>query len=145
MAFSDFLIAAGVGLFSTAVFFAINGLLLKLISGWMRFSDKSWSTAYKVVGIASVISWVLSLLPTAYSAAYGPLPRLTALFVNILFAFVNAAVLVWLIYRFYYTRIGKSILAWLIIFISNLIIGFMVGILIAAIAVAFAFNAAQFV
>jgi hypothetical protein len=145
MAFTDFLIAAIVGLFTTAIFFAINGLLLKFVSGWLKFRNTSWETAYKVAGMAAIASFLLSLIPLAFSASFGMMGRIAAILINMLFAGVNAFIFIYLIYRFYYVSVGKSILAWLIIFIANLILGFIVGLFIAAVAVAFAFNAAQFV
>lgn len=145
MGFIDFVSAALLGLFTTAIFFAINGLLLKLISGWLKFHDDSWATAYKVSGIASAISWVLSLIPTAFTATYTVMGRVAMLIINALFAIINAAILIWLIYRLYRQPLGKSVLAWLMVFVANLLLSFLIGLIVAALAVALAFNAARFV
>lgn len=145
MALSAFLIGAVTGLFTTVILFAINGLILKLVSGWLRFHDQSWGTAYKVAGLASIASYLLSMIPLGIASA-GTLPtRIIAFVINLVFMLVNMGIFVFLIYRMYYSPLGKSFLAWLIIFIANLILGFIVGIIIAALAVAFTFNAAQFV
>ncbi|MEM2916226.1 MAG: hypothetical protein QXT19_02625 [Candidatus Woesearchaeota archaeon] len=145
MAFLEFIVAAAVGLVSSAIFFAINGVVLKLASGWLDFDDKSWQTAYKVAGIAVVVSYLLSLIPAAMASAFFVMGRVAAFFVNALFAFVNAVIFVWLIKRFYYQGWGKSILAWLIVFVVNIILGFIVGLIVATLSTAFAFSAAKFV
>ncbi len=141
----EFIIAAAVGLVSTAIFFAINGIVLKLVSGWLDFDDTSWQTAYKVAGFAAIASYLLSLIPAGMSAAFLAMGRVAAFFVNALFIVVNAVIFVWLIKRFYYQGWGKSILAWFIVFVVNIVLGFIVGLFVAAMATAFAFNAAKFV
>jgi hypothetical protein len=145
MAFTDLLVGAVTGLFTTALIFAINGLVLKLVSGWLRFHDRTWPTAYKTAGLAAIASYLLSLIPIGI-AAFGTVPTKAAAFViNLIFMLVNMVIFVYVIYRMYYATLGKSILAWLIVFLVNLVLGFIVGIIIAALAVAFTFNAAQFV
>jgi predicted DNA repair protein MutK len=130
---------------TTAIFFGLNGLILKLASGWLRFRDNAWTTAYKTAGLASIASFLLSLIPIGLSAANTVPTRFTAFFINLVFTVANAAIFIYLIYRMYYTKFSKSFLAWLIIFIINIILGFIIGLIIAALAVAFAFNAARFI
>lgn len=145
MAFLEFIVAAVTGLVSTAIFFVINGLVLRYVSKWLDFDDKSWQTAYKVAGIAAAASWLLSLIPAGMAAAFLVMGRVAAFFVNALFTLVNAGIFVWLIKRFYYQGWGKSVLAWLIVFVVNIVLGFIVGMIVATLATAFAFGAARFV
>lgn len=145
MAFSVFLAAALLGLVTTVIFWALNGLILRFVAKWLDFDDDTFGTAYKTAGLAAIVSFLLSLVPTAFSSFFLELGRATAFLVNGVFILVNAFVFVWLIQRMYYQTWGKSAIAWLILFVANIILGFIVGLLIAALATAFAFNAAQFV
>ncbi len=145
MAFLEFIAAAGVGLVSTAIFFAVNGVVLKLVSKWLDFDDKSWQTAFMVAGFAAAASYLLSLIPAGMSAAFLVMGRVAAFFVNALFVLVVAAIYVWLIKRFYYQNWGRSVLAWLVVFVVNLVLGYIIGMIAATLATAFAFSAARFV
>ncbi len=145
MTFLEFIIAATVGLVSTAIFFAINGVVLRYVSKWLDFDDNTWQTAFKVAGLAAIASWLLSLIPAGMAAAFLVMGRVAAFFVNALFMLVNAVIFVWLIKRFYYQNWGKSILAWVIIVVINFVLGYIIGMIAATLATAFAFSAARFV
>jgi predicted DNA repair protein MutK len=145
MAFSVFLAAVLLSLVTTVIFWALNGLILRFVANWLDFDDDTFATAYKTAGLAAIVSFLLSLIPTAFSSFFLELGRVTAFLVNGVFILVNAFIFVWLIQRMYYQTWGKSAIAWLILFVANIILGFIVGLLIAALATAFAFNAAQFV
>ncbi|MEM4243095.1 MAG: hypothetical protein QXM31_04305, partial [Candidatus Woesearchaeota archaeon] len=79
------------------------------------------------------------------TATYTVMGRVAMLIINALFAIINAAILIWLIYRLYRQPLGKSVLAWLMVFVANLLLSFLIGLIVAALAVALAFNAARFV
>jgi len=145
MPFSTFLIAVLVSFISTAVFFALNGLFLKLISSWLEFSDDDWKTAYKVALYAGLVSFGLSMIPAFFSAFFLTTGRIAALVINVLFAAVNAVVFIWFIRKYYDETWGRAALAWLIIFVINIIVGFILGLVIGVLATAFAFTATQFV
>jgi hypothetical protein len=145
MAFSIFLTAVLLSLVTTVIFWALNGLILRFVAKWLDFDDDTFATAYKTAGLAAIVSFLLSLIPTAMASFFLTVGRVAAFFINSVFIVANALIFVWLIQRMYYQTWGKSAIAWLILFVANIILGFIVGLLIAALATAFALNAAQFV
>lgn len=143
MPLSTFLIAAVLSAVTTAIFFAINGLLLKFVAGWLKYGDTDWSTAYRTAGFAAIASYVLSLLPAAFANFFLGVSQVTAFLLNAVFVIINAVIFIALIRKYYDEGWGRAALGWLIIFIANIIIGFLVGLLMALLATAFAFSAAQ--
>ena len=117
-----------INLISSAVYVAINGLILWWLSKLFKLNAKNpWKLAYTVALFAGIVSFVLGLFPIFITA-------LTGLTATIIFFVINAAVLVYLIMRFYKLEIGKSILIWLGVFIADLIIGFIIGLVIGLIS-----------
>jgi len=104
----------------------INALALwftaqKLLSADRDSAKKGFKTALSVSFVAGAVSFVLSLFPT-----FNPVLVGNAL-LNLLFFVINAAVLLWLIRKFYELSWGKSALAWLIVTIVGFIFGFILG------------------
>ncbi len=104
----------------------INALALwftaqKLLSADRDSAKKGFKTALSVSFVAGAVSFVLSLFPT-----FNPVLVGNAL-LNLLFFVINAAVLLWLIRKFYELSWGKSALAWLIVTIVGFIFGFIIG------------------
>jgi len=84
-------------------------------------AKKGFKTALSVSFVAGAVSFVLSLFPTFKPVLVG-----NAL-LNLLFFVINAAVLLWLIRKFYELSWGKSALAWLIVTIVGFVLGFILG------------------
>ena len=104
----------------------INALALwftaqKLLSADRDSAKKGFKTALSVSFVAGAVSFVLSLFPT-----FNPVLVGNAL-LNLLFFVINAAVLLWLIRKFYELSWGKSTLAWLVVTIVGFVLGFILG------------------
>jgi hypothetical protein len=145
MPLSVFLVATLVSFVTSAIFFALNGLILKFIAGWLKFDDDTFGTSFTVAGYAAIVSFVLSLIPTFFASFFLTVGQIVALIINLVFIVVNAAVFVGLIRKFYEQTVGKALLAWFILFVINIILGMIVGLVIGALTTAFAFNAGKFV
>jgi len=130
---------------STAFFIAVNGAVLKLASYWLKFREKRWGTAYKVAAWSGLVSFIFSLIPTWMATQLLALGAALSILINISFIVVNALVLIYLVKRFYEVALGKATLAWLIVFVINLILGFLIGLIIGIIGIGLALGATRFV
>jgi len=144
MSLATFFIAAMVSLVTTVIFFAINGLILKYVAGWLDLGDDSFRTAYTVSAYAAIVSYVLSLIPSLFASLFLTVGRIVALFINGIFIIVNAIVFIWLIRKFYEVKWPDALKTWGILFIVNIVLGLIVGLVVGVLATAFAFGAARF-
>ena len=108
---------------SAAIFVGINGLVLWWLSGLFKLKNRRPKIAFTVALYAGIVSFILALFPSI-------IPVLAAIIPTLIFFVINAAVLIYLIMRFYKIMIGKAIIMWLGIFIVNVIIGFLIGLII---------------
>lgn len=109
----------GIGL--TAVLAIVNivigGLLLWVAARVMKV-NKGWGIPYLIALIVGVVGFVLGLIPFAG---------------GVLAFIVNIALGLWLIKTKYKLAWGKAVVVWLIWFIASLIVGAIIGLIVAAV------------
>ena len=114
-----------ISLVSALIFIGVNGLILWWVSRWFKFAKQDSKTAFSVSAIAGAVTFVLGLIPlVAYTLT-------TNLVFGIAVFIVNAGVLVWLIMKYYKATTLKALLVWVIIFGIDIVIGFILGIILA--------------
>jgi len=106
------------------IFVVINGLLLNYISGSLKFRERSIFKAFLTSIIAGVVNFGISMLILAF-------PVLNQGFA--IFFVINAIIFILLIKKMFKVFLLSAVVTWIFIAISNLVIGFFIGILLTVV------------
>ena len=113
------LLNAIIGVFVTA--FALWLAIEKILHYYLDYFVAGFRTALKVAGIAGIVSFILSLIPIIITAFAGNAV------LNLIFFIINAAVLFYLIQRFYELKWKEAAIAWIIVLVISYVIGWVLG------------------
>ena len=117
--------SAGISLLATILFIGINTLVLWLLANYfLNWQDKSVQTAFKTALVVGIITFILNIITSFTSGTFAKL--LTA----IIFI-LNIIIFIYFIKRFYnHTNLVQPLIGWLCLFIVDLILGFLAGIVL---------------
>jgi len=115
-----------ISLITTIIMIPLNGLLL-MLSAKIFGEDDSFATAIKVALILGIVSFVLNTIGSFISGLASIISWITIIVVSI-------GVAIWLIKTTYMLEWGKALLVWLVWFIFSLVAGFIIAMIVGAIA-----------
>lgn len=113
-----------VSIISMVIIVFVNAFALWLAADKILGVRKGFRTALQVAVVSGLLSFLLSIIPTFRPTLVGNV------LMSVVFFLVNAAVLIFLIHKFYRLHWSKTLLAWLIVTVVGFIVAFIVGALI---------------
>ena len=107
------------------IFVVVNGFLIHLVSGLLGFVERHIIISFFISLLAGIVGLVLNLGLLFIPWLAVQVPVLTALFV------ANSAVFVLLIKKICTVPYLHAFVAWVLIALADLVIGFLIGVLLA--------------
>ena|SRR3989344_3078686 len=113
-----------VGGLIAVLFIVLNSLLLWLVSNKiLKYRTREFGVGLKVAAIAGIISYALGLVSMLFSGTTLTLFSIVALI-------VNTIIVIWLIRKFYDVEIKEAVFAWAILFVADILLGILVGLIL---------------
>jgi len=124
--------ALGISLLATLLFIGINTLILWFLTNYLlNWQDKSVETAFKTAVIVGLITFVLNIIASFTTGSF-------ATILGVIIFIINIIILLYFIKRFYYhTNWVEPLKAWICLFIVDIILGFLVGIVLTSLGLVF--------
>ena len=120
--YEDIALFLGIALGAFLLNVVLNSAFLWIASKILKLEKQYWSTAVKTAAVYSIVSIVLSAVAFLPSLFFPGGPLIT-LMLSVLMGVIGLALYVCLIKKFYELNWKNAILAFVIVFISNVIIG----------------------
>ncbi|MBI2130112.1 hypothetical protein HYU07_07855 [Candidatus Woesearchaeota archaeon] len=117
-----------ISVISTIIMVPISALLLMLSTKIFKLKDTSYGTAFMVALIVGIVGLIFSIIGSV-SIALAMIMAIVSFIVSIILG-------LWLINAKYKIDWSKTALVWLIWFVLSIIAAFIIGLIVAAIAVA---------